>query len=526
MGIFLVDPEGRITLWNRTSELLTKVQKHQVLGRKPRFESLHGGKEPLIPALLLLRFTPEEIIKRFSDRKLQIYPFHPESIQTIGEIQVNGDTRYLSIIAARLRDERGTLIGAIQCARDITQEVLLQRQLFHSQKMEAIGRLAGGVAHDLNNILTVILGYSDLLLMSHQLNDKEKKRIADIRKIASRASDLTQHLLAFSRKQVMQLKTVDLNESIDRMEKMLRRLIGEDISLEVHLYPDLWPIKADPVHIEQIILNLAVNARDAMPTGGRLSIETSNVIITHLRDYGSFSIPPGEYVVLQMSDTGHGMDENIKEKIFEPFFTTKPMGVGTGLGLSTVYGIVKQLEGYILVDSSVGQGTSFILYFPRTHEKKTHPLPKKTRWSEHSDLQGTESILVVEDEQEVRHAAKEALTLYGYHVVTAASGKEAIEICTKEASFDLLLVDVIMPDMDGKKTAEEILRIIPNIAVLYMSGYTDDRLAPHGLVDSEIEFISKPFTPRELARKVRKVLDAHRLPSASLASDEEPHPVR
>ncbi|SHE68011.1 PAS domain S-box-containing protein [Desulfacinum infernum DSM 9756] len=510
IALFLVDVDGKVIFWNKASEELIGISKEDVIGTPPDFSNLFGGKPPVIPALLLLEMDPVEVEKRYAPRGIRRYPLHPEGIQTISRFQMPGGWRHVSVVAARLRDEQGNLLGVIQCGRDITQEVELQGQLVQAQKMEAIGRLAGGVAHDFNNVLTVILGYCDLLLLRSSLNPDEAKKVSEIKKMAQRASQLTGQLLAFSRKQVLQLRSVDLNAVLENLRKMLERLIGEDIRLQVTLAPGLWPVKADPVHLDQVIMNLAVNARDAMPEGGLLTLETANLKLEHPLRHDSVVVPPGEYVSLKVADTGHGMDPAIRDKVFEPFFTTKPAGVGTGLGLATVYGVVKQLGGFILVDSTPGRGTTFSVYLPRQVGAAEH-VPADSQPETPHAVAGTERILVVEDEELVRTMAAETLETYGYRVQVAASGAEALEICSRDGSFDLLLTDVVMPGMDGPELARRMAEICPGIPVLFMSAYPDDRLARHGVLGRDVELLPKPFSPHQLARKVRELLDAKKV---------------
>ena len=383
-----------------------------------------------------------------------------------------------------------------------------ERQLVQSQKLEAVGRLAGGISHDFNNLLTVILGYSEI--MARQLNEGDplRRNLEEIIRASERAAALTRQLLAFSRKQVMQPKVFDVNTVVTDLEKMLRRMIGEDIELRVSLQEDLGNIKADPVQLEQVIMNLAVNARDAMPKGGKLSIETTNVHLdeSYARDH--VSVEPGHYVMLAISDTGCGMNAEIRQRIFEPFFTTKAPGKGTGLGLSMVYGIVKQSGGNIWVYSEEGRGTTFKIYFPRVTEtaeeyKRVPATIEAPR--------GSETILLVEDSDWVRKLARQILERAGYRVLEASSADAAIRISEaghNGTKIDLLLTDVVMPGMSGNDMSKQLLAKRPDLPVLYMSGYTDDAIVQHGVLEPGINFIQKPFSPDALALKVREVLDA------------------
>jgi PAS domain S-box-containing protein len=391
-------------------------------------------------------------------------------------------------------------------ARDITERKQLEEQLRHAQKMEAVGQLAGGIAHDFNNLLTAINGYSDLALRRLDPEDPLRRSVEEIRKAGERAAALTRQLLAFSRKQVLQPLVLDLNSVVSDMERMLRRVIGEDVELGTALAHDLGSIKADPGQIEQVIMNLCVNARDAMPQGGRLTIETANV---HLGEEHAArragDLAPGPYVVLRVTDTGLGMDERTRERIFEPFFTTKGAGKGTGLGLSTVYGIVKQSGGGVSVASEVGRGSTFEVYFPRVGEgareyrRGTEP---------EGELRGTETVLLAEDEEMVRRLTREVLEIYGYRVLVAAGGGAALLICERhEGPIALLITDLVMPEMNGRELAARLASLRPEMKVLFMSGYTDASATGQGEFEDGSDFIQKPFTPVALARKVREVLD-------------------
>jgi PAS domain S-box-containing protein len=379
-----------------------------------------------------------------------------------------------------------------------------EEQLRQSQKMEAVGQLAGGIAHDFNNLLTAITGYSELALRKLQAGDPLRGNIEEIKRAGFRAAGLTRQLLAFSRKQVLQPEVLALNAIISELEKMLVRLIGEDIELRTSLAPDLGSIKADPSQLEQIIVNLVVNARDAMPNGGRLTIETRNVYIDEHYARDHVAVAPGTYVLLGVTDTGIGMDEETKNRIFEPFFTTKEVGKGTGLGLSTAYGIVKQSNGNIWVYSEPGHGTTFKVYFPQIGE--TAPEYKRLT-TEEASLQGTETILLIEDDDTLRKLAVEVLRLFGYRVLEAGNGGAALLICERHPeAIDLLLTDVIMPEMGGHEAATRLGKIRPEMKVLYMSGYTDSAIVHHGVLDEGANFIQKPFSPDDLGRKLREVL--------------------
>ncbi len=389
---------------------------------------------------------------------------------------------------------------------DITEQRMLEAQLIQSQKMEAVGRLAGGVAHDFNNLLTTIIGNVGLLLMRHREEDPQREELEEIRDAGDRAALLTRQLLAFSRKQPLRLVVLNLNEVITDMNKMLERLIGEDVKVGTVLESGLMPVKADPGQMEQVIMNLAVNAKDAMPRGGKLTIETANVYLdeSYGRERG-VEFKSGPYVMLAVSDTGFGMDEETKSHIFEPFFTTKDKGVGTGLGLSTVYGIVKQMEGYIWVYSESGQCTTFKIYLPgvetAVEQVKRDPTLLK-------GLEGSETVLLVEDDRSVLNLARKVLKQQGYSVLEAQNGEDALRVSkAHEGSIHLLITDVVMTGMNGRELAERIIPLYPEVKVLFMSGYTDNAISHHGVLESGVNFIEKPFTPEILMHQVRTVLD-------------------
>jgi len=388
---------------------------------------------------------------------------------------------------------------------DITERRQLEDQLRQSQKMEAIGRLAGGVAHDFNNLLTVISGYGHMIMRDLPHDDPLHSCVEEVLKAASRATSLTNQLLAFSRRQVIQPKILDLNALVANMDRMLRRVIGEHIELETVLSPGIGGVKADAGQLEQVIMNLAVNARDAMSEGGKLSIRTSNVDVRRSSRVHA-DVRPGSYVRLTVADTGKGMDAEIMVHLFEPFYTSKETGKGTGLGLSTVYGIVKQSGGEIVVESEPGRGAIFNIYLPRITDL-THRAP--TAQGERPVRAGTETILLVEDEIGVRHLVREMLHRLGYKIHEASSGADAVRIFAQhQNTIDLLLTDVIMPQMSGRELAERLKALQPLLKVLYISGYTDDMLAHHGVLESNVYLLQKPFAPDELAKKLREVLDA------------------
>ncbi|MEO7109596.1 MAG: ATP-binding protein, partial [Polyangiaceae bacterium] len=379
--------------------------------------------------------------------------------------------------------------------------------LRQAQKMEAVGRLAGGIAHDFNNVLSVILSYSEILVADLKVGDPMRDDLEEIRRAGKRAAELTRHLLMFSRQQVLAPRILDLNELLAGMQKMLQRLLGEDVDLVFSPKQKLGKVKADPSSIEQVIMNLVVNARDAMPTGGKLTIETASTIVDEENRRVLGCRKSGPHVVLTVTDTGVGIDEATQSRIFEPFFTTKARDKGTGLGLSTVFGIVEQSGGCVNVTSKVGHGATFKIYFPCEDGAAQVERPSGVATTSN----GTETILLVEDEEQVRVVARGVLQRHGYTVLDARGGVEALLICEQHRGpIDLLLSDVVMPQMSGPELASRLKGLRPEMKVLFMSGYTDDSIVRHGVLNSDIAFLQKPLTPSALTRRVRDVLDGLR----------------
>jgi len=427
----------------------------------------------------------------------------PHSVGTWKHRKKDGDIITVEIVSSPIYFNQKPAILAL--ANDITERKVLEEQLRQAQKMEAIGRLAGGVAHDFNNLLGVIAGYSDLLLAKTEPADQFQRGLLQIKKAADRAAALTKQLLAFSRRQIIQPKILDLNDVVVGVESMLRRLIGEDIELKVVCDCQLWCVNVDAGQMEQVLMNLVVNARDAMPQGGSITIEMANIDwrggkVQH-RD-----VPPGSYVMLAVSDTGCGMDEETRSHVFEPFFTTKEQGKGTGLGLSTVYGIVKQSDGYIWVYSESGVGTTFKIYLAGIKEAQAaiHDEPVS------APAQGrTGTVLVVEDQELFSGMIREVLEERGYKVIIASNGVVALDVCRQNPhTIDLVLTDVVMPKMSGPQMAEQVKALDPAMKVLFMSGYTDDAIVRHGILAQQNEFLQKPFTAATLLQKVQRVLDS------------------
>ena len=395
--------------------------------------------------------------------------------------------------------------GIIILSIDVTEGLKLEQQLRHAQKMEAIGRLAGSVAHDFNNLLTVILSHSELMLDELSEVDPMRREVEPVRWAGRRAAELTRQLLAFSRHQVQEPALIDLNDTLEVSERMLRRLLGADIELVVDYGREVPKVIADPGQIDQVVMNLAINARDAMPEGGKLTIETRAIEVDGEYIAEHFGAEPGRYALLAVSDTGVGMDGETQARIFEPYFTTKEPGKGTGLGLSTVFGIVRQSGGMIWVYSEPGAGTTFKIYLPQARGAATGPL---TRRPVPTRLEGTETILVTEDQAQVREVAATILRRFGYHVLLAANAGEALLISEQHPRpIHLLLTDIIMPRMRGPELAERLKAMRPGLRVLYMSGYTDTSVIQHALIDPDVAFVQKPIVPQRLGERVRAVLD-------------------
>lgn len=486
-GIVLVDKEGIINLVNAQTEVLFGYGRDELLEKNVNMLMPERLRETYLEHVHGYFISPTQRPMRsnlsFLGRRKDGHEFPVDT--SLGSVVIDNETLIIGIIV------------------DVSDRETLAEQLRQSQKMEAVGKLAGGVAHDFNNMLTVINGYSDMLLMRVD-EEQTRRQLEEIGRAGTRAASLTRQLLAFSRKQMLQLEVLDPNVVLTDISEMLRRLIGEDIEFSA-VYGAVGKIKADPGQLEQVLLNLAVNARDAMPQGGTLTVRTRNEDVDILFRNRNDEVPPGSYVVISVSDTGTGMDEETQSQIFDPFFTTKEVGKGTGLGLSTVYGIVKQSEGYIFVASEVGEGTAFNIYFNCVEDEAQSGIHEQAQTRSYS---GSETILLVEDEDIVRNFARRVLVTNGYHVLDAGSGEEALEMCEKhEGVIDLLLTDVVMPRMSGRDVAEQILPFYPTLKVLFMSGYTDDEIGQYGVGGLDTDFLQKPFAPNDVLKKIRDMLD-------------------
>jgi two-component system, cell cycle sensor histidine kinase and response regulator CckA len=461
----------------------TGYESHEVLGRNGRF--LQGPE------------TDQETVGRM---RQAILAEQPVSVEILN--YKKGDKPFWNDVSIYpVRDDDGRLTHFICVQADVTERRRLEMQFRQAQKMEAVGRLAGGVAHDFNNLLTVINGFSQLLLEILPGNHNTVEMLQEILKAGERAAGLTQQLLTYSRRQMVQPKVLDLNVAVENGKKWLERVIGEDVELTSVPAADLRRVKADPGQVDQVLMNLCVNARDAMPTGGKISIKTENVELDACWSAGLFDVRPGRYVLLAVTDTGCGMDAETQAHIFEPFFTTKELGKGTGLGLATVYGIVKQAGGYVKVHSQQGRGASFEVYLPAVNDAPEEGAPSNA-----DSPRGAETVMVVEDEEAVRALTRLLLENKGYKVLVAASGSEALELARQER-IDLLVTDVVMPKMSGRQVAEALRLLNPELKVLFISGYTDDAVVRHGVSEAETSFLQKPFTLYDIAQKIRQVLD-------------------
>jgi PAS domain S-box-containing protein len=432
------------------------------------------------------------------------------AVLTFRVIHPDGSVRWVLGRSFPVRDDTGRVYRMVGVASDTTEIRQVQEQFVQAQKMEAVGRLAGGVAHDFNNLLTVILSWTAILLERRGQDGAEREMLTEIESAGERAAGLTRQLLAFSRKQVLAPRVLDMNALIADTEKLLRRLIGEDIDLRTVLVPALGTALADPGQVEQVIMNLVVNARDAMPNGGTLTIETANADMRHEPVHLGEGPRAARYVMVAVGDTGAGMDAETQAHLFEPFFTTKGVGKGTGLGLATVYGIVQQSGGFIRVESEAGAGTTFRLYWP---EVERVAVVKESASGPHATLRGTETVLVVEDDEQIRNLSRTILTARGYLVLVAENGEHALTLAAEhEGAIHLMLTDVIMPGMSGRELADRLNAAHPAMRVLYASGYTDEMIAHHGVLEPGVAFLQKPFTPGNLAQRVRDVLDAEPRP--------------
>lgn len=488
--IYLKDTQGNYLLINKRYEALFDTTNEQIKGKND------------------YDIFPEKVadVLRKNDRKVIDANRAMEFEEVIAH---DGDPHIYISVKFPLCGASKIPISVCSISTDITERKKLEAQFLQAQKMEAIGTLTGGIAHDFNNLLTIIIGNTELLEEQIQRGQQESEYLEEIKSAGQKATNLVHQLMTFSRKQIIKPKLINLNDILNDLEKMLGRIIGEDILLEIIPFAGLWPANIDPGQVEQVIMNLAVNARDAMPGGGQLTIKTENVELEpgYFDDHDVENLR-GPYALLTVSDTGIGMDAETRERAFEPFFTTKEKGKGTGLGLSTVYGIVKQNGGYVWTYSEPGQGTIIKIYLPKANEDTVKFQTVKTI---EGSFKGSETILVVEDDPSLRKLSRCILERYGYKVLDAKNGREALRIAREyESAIQLVLTDVVMPEMNGADLAKRLIRLKPDLKFIYMSGYSESTISSHGLLHSNIDLIEKPFSAKTLAGKIRQVLDMDR----------------
>ncbi len=491
-ALFMLDPSGHVVSWNAGAERVKGYAAREILGKH-----------------LSIFYEPADVKDGRPQRTLAAAATTGRAEDEGWRVRKDGSTFWANVVLAPVHDAAGVLLGFAKVTHDLTERRHLEEQLHQSQKMEAIGILAGGLAHDFNNLLSIVLSYSELLAADLRDDDPMRPDLGEIHLAGLRGVALMRQLLAFSRQQELHPKLVDLTQVVQGMDRMLRRLIGEDVELSVICVPVLGKVLVDPGQMEQVIMNLAVNARDAMPGGGKLTIETAEVVLDEEYASAHPGVKPGPHIMLAVSDTGAGMDEATQARMFDPFFTTKEAGKGTGLGLATVFGIIRQSRGTIAARSEPGKGTEITIYLPTADKDaiqrvSTNPPPRPV-------LGGSETILLVEDDEPVRALTRTILRKYGYDVVEAQSGGDAFLLCEQHPTvIHLLLTDVVMPRMSGAQLADRLVAIRPEMKVLYMSGYANDAVMRRTVLGSPNAFVQKPITPETLARKVRDTLDGER----------------
>ncbi len=486
-ALYTLDTAGNVASWNAGAELIEGYRADEIIGKH-------------------LSTFYQAAADGHAQRNLEVAERTGKVEEEGWRVRKDGSKFWASVVLSAIHDPAGTLLGFAQITRDLTERKNFEEQLQQAQKLEAIGRVAASVAHDFNNLLSVILSYSELLALDFEEGDSRRADLQEIKTAGVLAGTLTRRLLAFGCQQVIQPEVVDLCPTVAGMSAMLQRLVGATVNLSMSFPPDCGKVLVDPGQIEQVIMNLAVNARDAMPEGGKLTITAEKVTLDESYAREHAGVAAGPHVLIAVSDTGVGMDVATQARMFQPFFTTKPLGKGTGLGLATVHGIVMQSGGAIEVFSELEHGTTVKVYLPTvgqmTIARTSSPPPETQR------LEGSETILLVEDDEQLRLLARTVLRRYGYTVLDAQSGGDALLLCEQYTSpIDLLLTDVVMRRMSGRELAERLLQVRPQMKVLYMSGYTDDAVVRHGVFYSRIAFIQKPITPQPLVRKVREALD-------------------
>ncbi len=495
----VIDYQGNVVVWNKATEVLTYIPRDNVLNRPLDLSPLFGGRDLPVPALLLLKKSPEEIEREFHGR-IRVYPYHEESVEAFGIILVkDGERKDVHVVASKLRDEAGNIIGVVQCGRDITEERKLRESIIQAQKMEAIGRLAGGFAHDLNNVLTFIMGCCDMLLLAVDDNREAIDYIGRIRMAIKRAGKLSEQLLGFSRKQFYLPRYINVNDVVKSVVEDMRSFLGEDIELELELADEVLTTKVDPLQLEQGLTNLMINAKDAMPQGGTLKIFTERVKLDNTLRVGHFEVPAGNYVTISVKDSGEGIRSEVLKHIFEPYFSTKPSG--SGLGLTVVYGVVKQSGGSIVVESKPGEGTVFTLYLPYV------AVPDYRNGTDNGkDRVG---IFIIDDDEQLLTLLEQTLASVGFDVICARSGREALGKLEKmKDKVEIIFSDVMLPDIDCDEYVRKLRSVGEGCVIIFTSGYSVEYLEEQGVKLEQMEnFIQKPFTPADLIVKIKKLTD-------------------
>ena len=491
-AIFMLDVEGHVLTWNKGAERIKGYTPAEIIGKS-----------------LGVFYTPEDRSAGVHKEALRIAAATGKFEAESWRVRKDGTRFYANIVLDALRDDNGELFGFAKITRDMTERRIMEEQLAQSQKLEAVGLLTGGVAHDFNNLLTVIIGNLDIIAHPSSTPERRTRAVGLAKRSAQRAATLTQQLLAFSRRQPLNPKPEDVNKLVAGASELLRPLLGESIALETVLSGGLWLADVDANQLESALVNLALNARDAMQNGGKLTIETANAHLDEMyRSQGNLDVALGQYVQISVTDTGTGMDKDVLLHAFEPFYTTKPIGQGTGLGLSQVYGFVRQSGGNVKIYSEVGHGTTVKIYLPRLASNKT---PQADVRPENVAVGGNETILLVEDDQDVREFAGDTLRGLGFNVIETSDGARALEFLTRNPAIDLLFTDVGLPGLNGRQLAEKAWELRPELPVLFTTGYARNAIVHQGRLDEGVELLTKPYTREQVAARIREILDAQSL---------------